>query len=57
MRNRTALKEGRELVTNCHQLILESNTGKGVVTGENFMPPKKAKKRLESESDMEASNA
>lgn len=57
MRNRTELKEGRELVTNCQQLILESNTGKGVLTGENFLPPKKATKQIESESNMEAEDA
>ena len=37
------IKEGNETVTNCNQLKLEAKTGKSVVSGESFLPPKKDK--------------
>lgn len=53
-------KEGSELVTNCYQLStrqiakrarleLEAQTGKKVVTGENYLPPGNAQKMLKVE--------
>jgi len=41
-------KEGSESVTKCHQLKMEQKTGKNVVSGENFLPPKKVTKQIES---------
>lgn len=35
-----------ELSTNCRQFKLKANDGKNVVTGENFLPPAKDKKKL-----------
>jgi hypothetical protein len=31
-------------VTTCHQLKLEEKTGKRIISGENYLPPKSDKK-------------
>ena len=38
------------------RLELEAKTGKSVVTGENFLPPKKTKKQIDSDVDTETGN-
>ena len=43
--NATASKKGGTVAKNARK-ELESQTGKSVVTGENFLPPTKEKKKL-----------
>ena len=50
--NAEAGKKGGKIAKGA-RLELEAKTGKSVVTGENFLPPKKEKKQIESGTDRE----
>jgi len=53
--NAEAGKKGGKIAKRA-RMELEAKTGKSVVTGENFLPPKKTKKEIQSGTDTEAND-